>query len=521
MMRFVRRQYLIGSVVALGSGVAAACDREEAPPPAATPPPPRRVPITALPTPRPGSVPLRMLFGPWPGLPYSEIPMTFYRSDHTVMTPQQALYRATAFATFQERYSDNHVIFDTTHDPLPVLQAAHAADDAPDLFYMDDRRGRAVVRHGMAARLDGRVRQWPDLADFVRPALAAGQNDRQQWGLPLFTSVYTLYYNQALLRALGILRIPTTWEDFLFVAEQSTRVDGDRVVRQGVNKPDAQWFWWLLQSTGATLYRDGSAGFGSEVEEVLLFLRQLYHAVQPAGVASPQSELGDVGFFFTSHLWDTGQLAHAWLPVLPAEARRRADSSRWTNPARSSEPSSRSRTITTVSSGEVATVRALYKQGPPPEDIAVGGTPIPGTRYALPANRQTSPLVHTHSAVLHLSSQSEHPDLAWELLMLLLEPDTLYEYANLRRAMPPRQSILRRGYLDNPKTQQVVDLWLRYGRPPFDPPLYDRVQYWIGQAFGAAVVRQEDIGKAARELAKQLNKIAAEADPPFTGTTRT
>ena len=104
--------------------------------------------------------------------------------------------------------------------------------------------------------------------------------------------------------------------------------------------------------------------------------------------------------------------------------------------------------------------------------------PVPGKRYALPGSRKAAPLVHTHSAVLHLSSQSEHPDPAWELLTLLLEPDTLYEYTNIREAIPPRKSIFGRGYLDNPKTQEIIALWLRYGRPPFDPPLYARVSYW-------------------------------------------
>ncbi|MDE2994447.1 MAG: hypothetical protein OXU67_11260, partial [Chloroflexota bacterium] len=193
MMRFARRQYLIGSVAALGGVVAAACDREEAPPPDATPPPPpRRAPVTALPTPRPGSVPIHVLFGPYEGLVYSEYPITMRGFDLQELKPQQELYRTTAFATFQDRYPDHHVNFDTHHNPLPVVQAAHAAGEAPDLFLADDRRGRAVVRHGLAARLDGRVRQWPDHADFVRPALAAGQYDRQQWGLPLFTQVYTL-----------------------------------------------------------------------------------------------------------------------------------------------------------------------------------------------------------------------------------------------------------------------------------------------------------------------------------------
>lgn len=179
MMRFARRQYLIGSISAIGSVVAAACDREAAPPPPDTAPPrPRPAPVTALPTPRPGSVPIRALFGPYTGLVYSEIPFTMRGSDLQVLKPQQELYRTTVFPTFQDRYPDNHVTFDTTHDPLPVVQAAHAAGQAPDLFLADDRRGRAVVRQGLAARLDGRVRQWPDRADFVRPALAAGQYDR-------------------------------------------------------------------------------------------------------------------------------------------------------------------------------------------------------------------------------------------------------------------------------------------------------------------------------------------------------
>ena len=259
MMRFARRQYLIGSVVALGSVIAAACDREAAPPPADTAPPPvRRAPVTTLPTPRPGSVPIHVLFGPYEGLVYSEIPFTNYTSDWKVIAPQQELYRTMVFPMFQDRHPDHHVIFETNHDPLPVVQAAHAAGHAPDLFLADDRRGRAVVRQGLAERLDGRVRQWSDHADFVRPALAAGQYDRQQWGLPLFTQVYTLYYNQALLRALGLLRLPTTWEDLLAAADQSTKVEGHHVVRQGVNGPGPQWFMWLLQSTGTTLYEGGS-----------------------------------------------------------------------------------------------------------------------------------------------------------------------------------------------------------------------------------------------------------------------
>ena len=57
-----------------------------------------------------------------------------------------------------------------------------------------------------------------------------------------------------------------------------------------------------------------------------------------------------------------------------------------------------------------------------------------------------------------------------ELLTLLLAPDTLYEYTNIREAIPPRKSLFGREYLNNPKTQEIIDLWLRYGRPAVRSP---------------------------------------------------
>ena len=92
--------------------------------------------------------------------------------------------------------------------------------------------------------------------------------------------------------------------------------------------------------------------------------------------------------------------------------------------------------------------------GPPPaaagrptrESTLIGVPPVPGsTRYALPGARAAQPLVHAHTAVLHVSTQSAAPAAAWELLTMLLEPETLYSYTHLRWAVPPRKSILGRG----------------------------------------------------------------------------
>lgn len=147
--------------------------------------------------------------------------------------------------------------------------------------------------------------------------------------------------------------------------------------------------------------------------------------------------------------------------------------------------------------------------------------PVPGsTRYALPGARLVPPLAHAHTAVLHVSTQSAAPAEAWELLTMLLDPEPLYSYTNLRWAVPPRKSILDRGYLQSANTQQVIALWLRYGRPPFNPPRYAAVSQAIETTFQAVVVRKQQApGEGVRKLVQQLEKIVRDITPPYTGTT--
>ena len=410
--------------------------------------------------------------------------------------PHEQLLRTTAFATFQSRYPDSKLSFETTGDTVPALQRRQAAGTLPDLFEADDRRSADLLRAGAVQSVEGYVRNWPAASDFVRPAWNAGRSRSQQWGLPLFTFAYTLYFNSAVLREADIPQLPATWEDLREVAARSTVRNGTQLVRQGLNTPDAQWFWWLLQTMEATLFEDGDAGFTtSEAAAVLDFLKTLYATVRPAGVVRPppageifvyvgpeaarknaapptlDSDSGALGGG-EAQRWEHGQIAHAWVPLLP--------------PTPGEEPTA----------------------------IVVGTPPTPD-------GQQQTPLVHMHTALLHLSAQSSHPDQAWELLTLIMEPDVLYEYTQRRQALPPRQSLLKQGYLAHSNAQNVVKLWLRYGRPPFNPPQYDATSAAINATFRAVVVRQEQSpAGAAAELANSLSKIAREATPPFTGTTR-
>ena len=526
MTRFARRRYLTRSVAALGGVLSAACSLTEALRPDAGPPGPRPAPVT-----------LRVLYGPWTGAMYTAGPVDWIRPDGRPYKPDAEWFRTTVVAAFTERYPDSTVSFESHHDPLNRALELHRAGTAPDIFQTDDLRNADLIRRRLAHRLDGWIKQLPHSDDFVQPALLAGQTAGVQWGLPLFSLVYTLYFNRHVLQAAGIGQPPTTWGELLDTAFRSTLVADGELVRAGLPAPHSRWFWWLLQLTGVTLYDGGQvAALENEAEVVLTWLRDLDAAVQPSNVAHLERQSEQEPFSVDSFHWYEGKVAHAWVPDLPPqhdEFLRRYD---WkpSSPPPREEAAQQQETPSAdvrkaMATAEVELRRANLSAPPPvaagrptPESTLIGVPPVPGsTRYALPGVRSVPPLVHAHTAVLHLSTQSAAPDEAWELLTLLLEPETLYSYTHLRWAVPPRKSILGRGYPQSANTQQMVDLWLRYGRPPFNPPRYAAVSQAIEATFQAVVVRKQQApGEGVRKLVQQLEKIARAITPPYTGTTR-
>lgn len=526
MMHFTRRGQLIRSVAALGGVLGAACSLTES-----------LWPGTGSPPRRPPPVALRVLYGPWTGAMYTEVPVDWIEFDGRPYTPDREWFHTTVAPAFKERYPDGAVSYEMHHDPLNRALELHRAGTAPDVFQTDDLRHADLIRRRLAHRLDGWIKQMPHSDDFVRPALLAGQIAGVQWGLPLFSQVYTLYFNRYVLRAAGMSQPPPTWGDLLDTAYRSTLVSDGELVRAGFSAPHSRWFWWLLQMTGVTLYDGGQvAALENEAEVVLDWLRDLDAAVQPSGVSSFKRQSEQEPFSVDSDHWYLGKVAHAWLLDLPPKSKEFLQWHSWepsSPPPREAAPPQQATPSADVRKA-MATAEAEQRRaalsGPPPaaagrptpESTLIGVPPVPGgPRYALPGGRSVPPLVHAHTAVLHVSTQSATPDDAWELLTMLLEPATLHSYTHLRWAVPPRKSILDRGHLQSANTQQMINLWLRYGRPPFNPPRYAQVSAAIEATFQAVVVsKQQAPGDGARKLVEQLEKIARAITPPYTGTTR-
>ena len=323
--------------------------------------------------------------------------MGWIRPDGRPDTPDAEWFHTTAATAFKERCPDSTVSYEMHHDPLNRALELHRAGTAPDIFQTDDLRHADLIRRRLAHRLDGWIKhkQLPHADDFVQPALLAGQTAGVQWGLPLFSRVYTLYFNRRVLQAAGFGQPPSTWGELLDTAHRSTLVGDGELVRAGLSAPHSRWFWWLLQLTGVTLYDGGQvAALENEAEVVLDWLRDLDAAVQPSGVASFKRQSEQEPFSVDSdHFWG-GKVAHAWLPDLPPQPddfRRQYEWKPASPPPRvaatqqqDAPPPAEVRKA--MATAEVEQRRAALSGPPPaaagrptPESTLIGVPPVPGS----------------------------------------------------------------------------------------------------------------------------------------------
>ncbi|MGH2353984.1 MAG: ABC transporter substrate-binding protein [Chloroflexota bacterium] len=393
--------------------------------------------------------------------------------------PVLSLYNRTAFATFKQRFPDSTINLDSSGNPMSKVLTLHAAGSAPDIIQGGDTWTIDVARLGLGLALDERVRTWPARTDFVKSAWDSGQDGGKQWGLPLFVTARMVYLRQGVLRETGVAKPPATWEDLVDVARRATKVEAERVIRQGFTSPAGDGWWyvfWLLQTTGATLYRDGQPAFtGGEGETVLQFMKDLQNAIRPQG-AEPLA--GNDAASFTN-----GTVPHAWLHLSPYQA--------------------------------------IQEQNPTDyREMVISTPPVPGhAQYRLPGGRKPAPLTFVDNALLFLSPQSKYPDHAWELAKLLLDGETLLEFNRLRGRLVPRKSLFKQGYMQEPKIQEIVALYETYGRARFNPPDFSGVTRAINATVADVVLDQKvSVRDGTASLARELEQIARDAD--YTGTTR-
>jgi ABC-type glycerol-3-phosphate transport system substrate-binding protein len=393
-----------------------------------------------------------------------------------------ALWEKEAFPTFLQRWPGSTLVRIAGGNPFDRLLTLHAAGSAPDLFQGGDTWTYDVATQRLAVPLDARLTAWKDTPDFAPAALRSAHLDGKHWGLPWFITARTMYLRRRVLDEVGITRPVVTWEDWVEMARASTRVQDGRVVRQGfrsMSEGDAWWwFYWLLQTLQVPLYKDGKAAFGGgEAELVLAFGTDLDAAVAPPGAERLQLAGAEVGPEFVA-----GSVPHTWVHLGPLQQVQQSSPQDY-------------------------------------ETMVINAPPVPGnSKYRVPGNKSVKPYVFTDNALAFVSVQSKAPDHAWELLKLLVEPETFLEFNRLRGRLPPRQSLWTKGFMADKKVQEIATLYGKYSRARYRPAAFADVTAAINETVWA-VVRDRKLSPRAgvEDLTARLNAIAQRSG--YTGTT--
>ena len=392
------------------------------------------------------------------------------------------LWEKDAFPTFRAKWPGSTLNRIVGGNPFDKLLTYAAAGTTPDIYQGGDTWTHDVAAQKLAAPLDARLQRWSDAKDFVPAAHRSAQMHGKQWGLPWFITARMMYLRQPVLDEVGFRKPVTTWEDWIQMARASTRVENGKVTRQGfrsMGEGDAWWwFYWLLQMLEVPLYKDGKAAFlTGEAQLVLEFGLDLDQAIAPPGAERLPLAGAQVGPEFIA-----GTVPHTWVHLDPL----------------------------------------LQVQRTKPQDydtMVINVPPIPGkVKYRTPGSRTVKPYVFTDNALAFISPTSKYPDHAWELLKLLVQPETFLEFNRLRGRLPPRQSLWTMGWMTDRKIQEIATLYGKYGRARYRPAAFNDITAAInGTVFD--VVRDKRISPkaGADELATKLNAIAERAG--YSGTT--
>ncbi|WP_409291262.1 ABC transporter substrate-binding protein [Peribacillus sp. SCS-37] len=171
-----------------------------------------------------------------------------------------------------------------TEQYMDVMKTRLIGGKGPDVFYMDAFEAPGMIESGVLEPLDDYVTKDFDTDDFEKPLLDTFKVDGKTYGFPKDYSTLALFYNKKMLKDAGV-EVPKTWEEFQAAAKKLTK---DKVYGFGV-APELARMFWLAQSGGGDIVKDGKANFATkEVEQALQPIIDMHNkdksAVEPKEV---------------------------------------------------------------------------------------------------------------------------------------------------------------------------------------------------------------------------------------------
>ncbi|WP_043346718.1 ABC transporter substrate-binding protein [Beutenbergia cavernae] len=384
---------------------------------------------------------------------------------------EMALINDTIVPAFEEETgAEVEVTFVDWPDLSPKLNAAFAAGTAPD-----------VIGHGVAATADLAANERildlssyideldPELHDDVATALAGGEVGGTPYMVPLIMTSRLLVYSGADFTEAGLDpdAPPATWEEVRETAEQLTVRDGDQITRSGLllgSQPIAnqQSFATLLWSHGGDfLNEDDSEAILDSPEgvEALQYFADLYQGENPVD--------GLLGVEWSG-------LPIGEQPVVAGTA-----------------------SMQLVSAGAIVD----YQEAAPDRDLRLMAPPSfdghePGT-FGGPGNG------------LMINADSDVPDLAWEFIAGMIDPETNLTYSQELGQLPIHASAVESDYItSNPDLVRAVES-LPYAHPNPNVPGWVQMRDAMGQHLERALHGEAEPADALEASAAEMDEILA------------
>lgn len=334
-----------------------------------------------------------------------------------------------------------------------------AAGVGPDVFQVGGADTGWLVTNNLAYPLTRYFETWEQRHAVPPGIIESVTRDGDIWSIPFIAAPRTIIYLRETFAVAGLDpdTPPDTWEDVRDAVQKLTLKHDDRLTRLGIdlvlsgNNVFETWSPMLQQAGGSVATPDLEPAF-----------------VSPEGIASLE---------FYRDLVQSQEL-HVY---------GKSGLSFWNN------------TIGMLISNPVAVADA-FRQGLATEEDVVVALP--------PRNVKRSATVFTDP--LSISSTSKQPDLAWEFIAFLMEPDNLAAYNETFGFVPPLITALETDYVQTSPLVREFSRILEFAH--VIPPLgeYFEIRAAITEDLAAAVTGRLPVPTALEQAASKWRAIRSE-----------
>ena len=342
------------------------------------------------------------------------------------------------------------------------LTISFAGGVAPDLFQVGAEYVGGLAYRGMAQPLDDRIAKWGQADDYFPASWSTCVYRGRVYGLPYLSAPRVLLYRKDLLKAAGFHHPPDTWEELAQAAARMTVRRGSITDLAGMNLPVSwQLFVEFLWENGGQVFdEEGRRSLLDRPEaiEALQFYSDLYNKHRVCPTAGMPQAGGQIPVFASSKA-----------------------------------------AMEIMNQFGIYNVRKYAPELLPQVGIA-------------PTPRRKQRVISVYTDWLALSPQSQHKDLAWDLMTFLMEPHNLAAYNATLFFIPPRRSAVQAADFmkDNPQLQEFVSLMERYGRSLPAIPEWFEIRTGLQSAVEAAIYQAKTPEQALQDYSRELNELLAE-----------